>query len=579
MYWQSFDHPTDTWLPGAKLGIDKRTGKIQLLTSWKNPDDPSPGLFSVGIDPGGSNEYVMKWNMSTRYWSSGVWQGQFFNFVPELSHTYRFNFFSDENETYFTYSLFNPVIVSRLVVTMSGQLNQQVCHRDLWSWESIFVQPKEPAYCGPFGISSKNLLTFCKCLQGFEPYSTENTRLDQWSYSCVRRAPLQCEDNPPSKGNRDGFLHIPDVKLPADPTPYPAQSLKTCKSACMQNCSCKACAYSSTGCSMWFGALLNMQELRINDNNKQDIYLKLAASELPGKAQKSRLRIIVEQAQSFGGQELAVKRLSKRSGQGLEEFRNEIGLISKLQHRNLVRVLGCCIEQDEKLLIYEYMPNKSLDSFIFEGIAQGLLYLHQYSRFRIIHRDLKASNILLDGEMNPKISDFGMARIFGGNESEANTNRVVGTFGYMAPEYAMEGLFSVKSDVFSFGVLLLEIVSGKKNTGFYNKDPLNLLGHAWGMWNADRALELIDSVLVHPSSASTLLRYINIGLLCVQENPSDRPTMSDIVSMLSNDLAALPTPKQPAFCTSRSVMKANSSANSTGNCSVNGLTISRIEPR
>ncbi|CAL1358856.1 unnamed protein product [Linum trigynum] len=250
------------------------------------------------------------------------------------------------------------------------------------------------------------------------------------------------------------------------------------------------------------------------------------------------------------GGEIAVKKLSINSSQGDEEFKNEVMLTAQLQHVNLVRVLGYCIEGGERMLVYEYLHHKSLDHYLFdpmrslmmdwarrveiiEGVTQGLLYLQEYSGQSIIHRDLKPGNILLDSNMKPKISDFGLARILKTDSSEANTERIAGTRAYCPREYLQDGVYSKKSDVYSFGILLLQIISGKRCGSRYGPDgDMELHVYAYELWKEGRGMEIMDPSLDDSNSTCKLADCLRIALLCIQRKPMDRPSMQKVSSML-----------------------------------------------
>ncbi|KAJ6950314.1 G-type lectin S-receptor-like serine/threonine-protein kinase [Populus alba x Populus x berolinensis] len=627
--WQSFEYPCDTFLPGMVIGGNSQTGVYRNLISWKSADDPGPGQFSFGIDRQGFPQLVVR-NGTLKHYRLGLWNGKGFTGIPDLptDQLLKYDFILNKTHADYSYEILRPGLLTRLIVNQSGFVERFIRTDQIIAWKSIYKAPRD--LCDNYSVCGAHMICKmvdqshnCTCLEGFEPKSRTN-----WSEGCARRSTLNCP--------QDIFQNFIGLKLPDTSLSWydTSMSLVECKDKCLKNCNCTAYANSNitgegSGCILWFGELVDMREFsyggqdlyirmppplqtdqatsNTNSGKKKLLGIILGSTLLAGvltvgltfyiwrKKQRKQeieedmelpsfhLATIVKATDNFSsnnklgqggfgpvykgtlidGKEIAVKRLSKSSRQGLTEFKNEVILIAKLQHRNLVKLLGCCIQGDERR------------NLIIGGIARGLLYLHQDSRLRIIHRDLKASNILLDKDMNPKISDFGMARLFGGDQIEADTNKVVGTYGYMSPEYVVDGRFSLKSDVFSFGVLVLEIISGKKNRGFSHPDHChNLLGHAWKLWTEERALELLDNMSDRPYSVSEVLRCIHVGLLCVQQKPEDRPNMSSVVLMLGSE-NSLPDPKQPGFFTERNMPAVEySSSGNHESSSINDLTIS-----
>ncbi|XP_030514140.2 G-type lectin S-receptor-like serine/threonine-protein kinase B120 [Rhodamnia argentea] len=682
-YWQSFEHPTDTYLPGMRVRVNSAAGENRAFRSWRSSNDPSPGNFSLGVDPRVPPQIVI-WGQSGRLWRSGHWNGLIFTGVPNMTSSFQYGFRLSSAEAdgsmYFTYTPLNSSHLLMFHILWNGTEEQLGWDETSNEWIVLQEQPAKECdlynKCGQFAICNEMDSPKCSCMEGFRPTSPDQWNKGNWSAGCARKTNLQCQDNigisAGDGGRMDGFLELDGVKLPDFADYVSATSGDECQVKCLENCSCKAYTFvRGTWCMLWSADLIDVQHFAVGGLTLQ---IRLAYSDLGTKSKISNLFIIItvlvgafvlgvavwllwrfkDNLKGFwifnrkdkelplcdyivkneepyadmsgpdkqaggpdipvfnfssieaatnvfseenilglggfgpvykgklpGGQEIAVKRLSRKSSQGVEEFTNEVKVIAKLQHRNLVRLLGFCVQGEDKMLVYEYMPNGSLDYFIFdpakraqldwkkrfeiiEGIARGLLYLHRDSRLRIVHRDLKAGNILLDEDMNPKISDFGIAKIFNGDKNELSTERMVGTRGYMSPEYAMEGLFSFKSDVYSFGVLLLEIISGETNIGFRTPEHFTLIGHAWHHWNEGKVMELIDPCIRDTCSADELLRCIQVGLLCVQESAIDRLDMPNVVRLLESETAGLPLPKPPRSISTRGSIHSYSSGETAG---------------
>ncbi|CAH1430464.1 unnamed protein product [Lactuca virosa] len=563
-----------------KFGKDLITGRERYFTSWKSPDDPSIGLYKFWVDTNGYPQIFLGEGQRETL-RLGRWNGVGFQgiSVENMNPIFSTEFVVNKKEIYYRYKL-KSTTVQRVILMWDGMVRRLQSNKRTQEWVD--------------------------CLEGFEPKVPEEWKAGDWSSGCQRRKPLDCRT--PDFFHKISGLVFPDTRRSSYNESMSLEECemicrRDCNCTAYANLDIRN---GGSGCLLWFDDLLDAREsddhqelyirMAISDlaakgqfsfNKKKGVLtvvlsvsisallLSVVAYACRKKMKRLHKKGLGSRAHTldkdhttatdnfninnkigeggFGpvykgvlenGRVIAVKRLSETSQQGLDEFQNEVICIAKLQHRNLVKLLGYCVHGNERILIYEYMDNKSLDSFLFDetrgslldwpqrfriihGIARGVLYLHQDSLLQIIHRDLKAGNILLDSEMNPKISDFGLARKFVGQDVMTKTKKVVGTHGYISPE------------------------------GFsHEAHSDNLLGHAWRLHKEDRSIELISESLRNSCVVSEVLRSIHVGLLCVQHHAEDRPTMLSVVLMLISE-GALPPPKQPAFFTEESYHEVN----------------------
>ncbi|XWS11132.1 hypothetical protein CRYUN_Cryun38cG0057700 [Craigia yunnanensis] len=438
--WQSFDYPSDTMLPGMKIGFDLRTGFHRRLAAWKNSDDPSPGDLTYGVELQGTPEMVLR-KGSEKYYRTGLWNGNGFSGMHNLRSNpiFDYDFVWNEEEVYYIYFLKNKSLMSRFVLNQTENVRQRYTwNPETQTWKLFSILPNDYCdrcgLCGPNGNCDNNKLPACQCLKGFRPKSLERWNSSDWSEGCVHTKPLNCQSG-------DGLIKIGRVKTPDTPNSWvnKTMNLKECRARCLQNCSCMAYTNldvrnGGSGCAMWFGDLIDIKQFQ---SDGQDLYIRVSASEAElNKKSKVKLAVILatviaillgllivvryvrrrrrklrdkpedrkvndEESEGqnedmelavfkfgtiaqatdifsfnnklgeggFGpvykgtlenGQKIAVKRLSKSSGQGLNEFKNEVKLIAKLQHRNLVRLLGCCIQGEERMLVSNKMQSIKL---------------------------------------------------------------------------------------------------------------------------------------------------------------------------------------------------------------------------
>ncbi|KAF5741471.1 hypothetical protein HS088_TW10G00468 [Tripterygium wilfordii] len=543
LLWQSFYHPTDTWLPGGRLRLN---GGTKNLISWKNEQDPASGLFSFALGPNELSQYY------GLIWFQIYWSNKIFGGVYEMtpSDNYYFSYVTNDYE-YLTFSMKDKSIISRFVMDVSGRIQLLTWLESSKEWNLFWSQPRQPCevfyFCGAFGNCNNN--SHCTCSTGFEPKSKTDWDLQDYSGGCERKTSLQSGSTSLANGKSDIFSVSPNVKL------------------------VRRLIVGSVGAVVF---LVILGIIYIRHRMRRSIKVKAVEGSLLAFGFKYLQNATKNFSEKLGGggfgsvfkgvlpdsTVIAVKKLESVS-QGEKQFRTEVTTIGMIQHFNLVRLRGFCSEGNRKLLVYDYMPNGSLDSHLFHeknlkvldwktryqialGTARGLTYLHEKCRDCIIHCDIKPENILLDAEFCPKVADFGLAKLVGREFSKVLTT-MRGTRGYLAPEWISGVAITAKADVYSYGMMILELVSGERNAREFEAGKVKF----FPTWAANQIIQggdilsLLDRRLEKNADVEELTRVCKVACWCIHDDETCRPSMGKVVQILEGvvDVSMPPLPR------------------------------------
>nr|GMD38481.1 G-type lectin S-receptor-like serine/threonine-protein kinase At4g27290 isoform X1 [Ipomoea batatas] len=475
--WESFDHPTNTYLPGSKIGFNKRTKTKQVFTSWKDSDNPAPGLFSFDND---GNMSFLLWNGTEEYWNSGPKFGNGTLRYLKPNPTFNFTIIDNENESYFTFTI-KTSLISRFVIDINGQHKSLAWLESTQEWHSMIAEPSQEcdvyAHCGPFSICSQNSSPVCACLYGFE-YKSQNALFFD---GCVRKTRFECED-------RFEFKMYPNVRLPRHPQNITTENRAECESTCLKNCSCTAYAYhhhhNSNGsrCSLWIGQLLNLKQF---DGNGSTIYIRLAASEFSNS-----------------------KDINSRHLSG--KLKAIIPTVAVVAAALLAfTIFYVCYRRRTSLKITERAV-EAMDEMIDEDSDENGIIGVQFFTFQSIS---EATDNFLDAN---KLGKGGFGPVYKGmlpGGQEIAVKRL--------SNQSRQGIDEFKNEV----VLIAKL------------QHRNLVKLAWKLWNEGNAMDLLDDSLLECCKECEVLKGINVGLLCVEEDPNRRrPSMPNVFLMLTDEI-------------------------------------------